>query len=54
MHNFRLIYENFVHPKYDQIHENFIENMSIIDLLFNMGEQSVQILNESKNYNMND
>jgi len=50
----KLIYENFVHPKYDQIHENFIENMSIIDLLFNMGEQSVQILNESKNYNMND
>ena len=45
----KLIYENFIHPEYVQIHGNFIENMSIIDLLFNMGEKSIQIICDSKN-----
>ena len=39
-----LIYENFVHPEYAQLHGKFIENMSIIDLLFNEGEKSKNIL----------
>jgi len=45
----KLIYENFIHPEYVQIHGNFIENMSIIDLLFNMGEKSIPIIYDSKN-----
>ena len=50
----KLIYENFIHPRYEQIHGNFLENMSIIDLLFNMGENSIQILNKSKNFDLTD
>ena len=46
----KLIYENFIHPKYDQLYGNFLENMSVIDLLFNMGEQSVVILSKCKNF----
>ena len=28
----KLIYENFIHPTYRQLHGNFIDNLSIIDL----------------------
>ena len=28
----KIIYENFQHPTYKQIHGNFIENISILDL----------------------
>jgi len=47
--NIEVIYENFAHPTYHQIHGNFIPNMSIIDLLFNEGDNSKRILNECKN-----
>ena len=47
--NIKLIYENFIHPKYNQIHGGFIENMSIIDLLMNTGERSRKILSDTKN-----
>ncbi|MBL7198465.1 MAG: WbqC family protein [Candidatus Omnitrophica bacterium] len=42
--NIKLIYQNFKHPCYKQLFEPFIENMSIIDLLFNEGENSINIL----------
>ena len=42
-----LIYENFIHPTYNQIHGGFIENMSIIDLLMNTGEHSKKILSDT-------
>ena len=45
----KLIYENFVHPKYTQVHSDFIKNMSIIDLLLNEGPKSKKILYDSKN-----
>ena len=45
----KLIYENFVHPKYTQVHGDFIKNMSIIDLLLNEGPKSKKILYNSKN-----
>ena len=45
----KLIYENFIHPKYTQIHGDFIKNMSIIDLLLNEGPKSKKILYDSKN-----
>jgi hypothetical protein len=35
---------------YKQIHGNFIENMSILDLLFNEGENSQKILAAAKNF----
>ena len=45
----KLIYENFIHPKYGQIHGGFLKNMSIIDLLLNEGPKSKKILYDSKN-----
>ena len=41
-------FQNFEHPKYNQVHGSFISNMSFIDLLFNYGDESVNILNKSK------
>jgi len=45
--NIELIYQQFKHPVYHQLWRDFIPNLSIIDLLFNEGEKSLQILNES-------
>lgn len=42
--NIKLIYQDFQHPGYQQLYKPFIENMSIIDLLFNEGENSLNIL----------
>ena len=46
----KIIYENFQHPTYKQIHGSFIENISILDLLFNEGENSQAILASTKNF----
>ena len=45
----KILYEKFQHPTYNQIHGSFIPNMSIIDLLFNEGDKSKEILLNSKN-----
>ena len=45
-----IIYEKFQHPTYNQLGNTFQPNMSIIDLLFNEGEKSKVILEDSKNY----
>lgn len=47
--NIKVIYEKFQHPTYSQIHGSFIPNLSILDLLFNEGEKSKDILLKSKN-----
>ena len=47
--NIKVIYEKFEHPTYSQNHGSFIPNLSIIDLLFNEGEKSKDILLRSKN-----
>ncbi len=39
-----LRYHDYVHPKYDQCFEGFEPYMSIVDLLFNQGEKSLEIL----------
>ena len=49
-HKIKLIYENFIHPKYNQLNENFLKNMSIIDLLFNEGPNSKKIITASTNF----
>ena len=48
--NIKVIFENFQHPTYTQVHGDFISNMSIIDLFFNEGDNSRKILQESKNF----
>ena len=40
----KLIYQDFPHPVYEQCYGPFIPYMSIIDLLFNKGEESLKIL----------
>jgi len=47
--NISVVYEKFEHPIYHQMREGFIQNLSIIDLLFNEGEKSKDILLNSKN-----
>ncbi len=43
--NIRVIFQDFHHPIYKQLHEPFIPCMSVIDLLFNHGERSLDIIN---------
>lgn len=43
----KLKYYDFKHPAYRQLWGEFIPNLSIIDLLFNEGERSLQILKDS-------
>ena len=45
-----VIYEHFIHPKYSQNSDNFISNLSIIDLLFNEGKNAELIIKNSKNF----
>jgi hypothetical protein len=42
--NIKLLYQEFQHPQYRQCYEPFIPLMSVIDLLFNHGEDSAKIL----------
>jgi hypothetical protein len=40
----KTIFQEYQHPEYSQIHGEFIPYMSIIDLLFNCGPKSLEIL----------
>lgn len=40
----KVIYQEFYHPIYKQVYEPFMPCMSIIDLLFNQGDKSLDIL----------
>lgn len=40
----KLVYQDFKHPVYQQLHNPFIPFMSIIDLVFNHGKESLSIL----------
>ncbi len=46
-YNIRLEYHNYKHPPYLQRYPGFVPYMSIIDLLFNQGEKSLEILKQS-------
>ena len=41
-------FQNYNHPTYKQIHGDFVSHMSFIDILFNHGDNSVNILNKSQ------
>lgn len=41
-----LDYLDFEHSRYSQLGSGFITHLSVLDLLFNMGEQSIQYINE--------
>ncbi|MFH1622848.1 MAG: WbqC family protein [Candidatus Omnitrophota bacterium] len=43
----KTIAQNFSHPVYKQAYEPFMENMSVVDLLFNEGENSINILSHN-------
>lgn len=45
--NFKLIFSDFNHPVYPQRFEPFLQNMSVIDLLFNCGPKSLEIIQSS-------
>ena len=49
--NIKIIFQDYKHPIYSQLHGEFIENLSIIDLLINHGPDSFKILisNNEKN-----
>mgnify|MGYP006305196201 CR=1 FL=1 len=44
-HGIQLKYLSFEHPVYPQLHGEFISHLSVIDLLFNCGDESYKYLN---------
>jgi len=44
--NIKVLYQNYKQSKYDTLFKDFIPNMSIIDLLFNHGKDSIKILKD--------
>lgn len=42
--NIKLIFQNYIHPQYNQLWGNFISHLSVIDLLFNEGDNSKKII----------
>jgi len=46
----QVLFQNFQHPVYKQVYEPFLPNMSVVDLLFNEGKNSLNILRNAKNY----
>ena len=48
-YSIELEFREFIHPTYKQLTENFVTNMSSIDILFNEGEKNArEILSKSK------
>ena len=39
-----VIFQDYKHPSYSQLHGEFISHLSILDLLFNCGPNSLQII----------
>jgi hypothetical protein len=40
----RVTYQDYRHPQYPQLHGDFIPQLSVVDLLFNCGGRSLQVL----------
>jgi hypothetical protein len=47
-HDIEIEFQNFKHPKYNQLWGDFIPQMSIIDLLFNEGDNSINIIKKGR------
>jgi len=45
--NIKIYFQKYQHPIYDQLFDNFENNLSIVDLLFNCGEDSYDIIFEN-------
>ena len=43
-HELELVYSDFRHPIYTQPSTHFVPNLSILDLMFNEGDRSLDIL----------
>ena len=39
-----IVFQNYNHPTYKQLYKNFIPNLSVLDLLFNYGTKSNEII----------
>jgi len=39
-------YQNYIHPVYPQLHGEFLSHLSIVDLLFNCGPESLSIISK--------
>ena len=46
--NITVMFQKYTHPKYNQNFKNFLSNMSVIDLIFNCGKNSLEIINKEK------
>ena len=46
--NIKVIFHNYCYPQYLQLHGNFLPQMSIIDLLNNCGDESLNILSKNQ------
>ena len=46
----QLSYQNYQHPTYNQLFGDFIPYLSVIDLLFNEGEKSLEIIKSGSSY----
>lgn len=46
--NIKLEYQIFEHPIYTQLYGNFIPYLSVIDLLFNEGERSLEVIGSGR------
>ena len=45
--NIDIIWHNYIHPKYKQMHGKFEKNLSIIDCMFNIGiDQTNKLLKQ--------
>lgn len=49
MNGYAHSYLKFTHPVYDQGHPDFMPNLSVIDLIFNMGPWAAQMVREAGN-----
>jgi WbqC-like protein family len=45
----QLIYTDFVAPVYDQLHGEFVTNLSVVDCLFNCGRDALGVLTNATN-----
>ncbi|MEK7448209.1 MAG: WbqC family protein [Planctomycetota bacterium] len=49
-HNVKCIRQEFKHPEYKQSYEPFMPDLSAIDLLFNCGPESAEIIKQAGNF----